>query len=295
MYGPQIADFIQTLRFEKRYSSNTLLSYRNDLDSFFSYCLTIYDLGDPVKVHHHHIRSWIIWLKEQGMKPASINRKISSLRSFYKYLRKNGLVKENPLLVIRLQKKEERLPKFLKETETSSLLQSVFSEGFKGLTEELICTILYDTGMRRNELLTLKENEIEWSLSQLRVTGKGNKERLIPVHNILLEKIATYITEKKKLFGNKESGLLVTENGGMLYPNYIYRVVRKYLTPITTSTKKSPHTLRHSFATHLLNQGANIQAIKELLGHSSLAATQIYAHNNIERLREIHQKMHPRG
>lgn len=189
----------------------------------------------------------------------------------------------------------ERLPIFLKETETEKLLEELaFDEGFKGFTDRMICELLYQTGMRRNELQQLKEQDVEWSLNQLRILGKGNKERLVPVSPMLLQSLKEYIAEKKKEGYSREQ-LLVLESGQPLYAGYIYRVVNKYLNATTTLKKKSPHVLRHTFATHLLNNGANIQAIKDLLGHSSLAATQVYTHNNIDKLKEIHKLNHPRG
>ena len=170
-----------------------------------------------------------------------------------------------------------------------------FEEGFKGATDRLICELFYQTGMRRQELLQLKEIDIEWSLGQIRVLGKGNKERLIPIHELLADAIREYIAEKRKAGVADNGHFLVMENGEPLYPMYVYRTIKKYLNIATTLQKKSPHVLRHTFATHLLNNGANIQAIKDLLGHSSLAATQVYTHNNIEKLKEIHKLNHPRG
>jgi integrase/recombinase XerC len=194
------------------------------------------------------------------------------------------------------QRLPERLPVYLKETETQNLLEEVeFDQGFKGFTDRLICELLYATGMRRNELQQLKEKDIEWGLNQIRVLGKGNKERLVPVSPALLDTFRDYMAEKRKLETYDEQYLLNLENGNKLYAGYIYRTVTKYLGETTTMKKKSPHVLRHTFATHLLNNGANIQAIKDLLGHSSLAATQIYTHNNIDRLKEIHKQAHPRG
>ena len=202
----------------------------------------------------------------------------------------------NPVKQLHGLRKEERLPQYLKEKEAEILLEEMtFGEGFKGFTDRLICELLYQTGMRRNELAQLKETDIEWSLKQIRVLGKGNKERLIPIGILTLKQIEEYIAEKKKMGLRTVPQLLVLENGKPLYSNYIYRVVKNHLKEVTTLKKKSPHILRHSFATHLLNNGANIQAIKDLLGHSSLAATQIYTHNNIEKLKEIHKLNHPRS
>src|SRR6185437_3078318 len=215
---------------------------------------------------------------------------------FFKYLLKKQLVGRNPVSLLHAQRLPERLPAYLKEKETELLLEELqYDEGFKGFTDRMICELLYQTGMRRNELLQLKETDIEWSLKQIRILGKGNKERLVPVSAVLLETIKEYIAEKQKLEEYDRNHLLILENGMPLYAGYIYRTVKRYLNIITTQQKKSPHVLRHTFATHLLNNGANIQAIKDLLGHSSLAATQVYTHNNIEKLKEIHKLNHPRG
>jgi len=194
------------------------------------------------------------------------------------------------------QRLPERLPVYLKESESEHLLHEIaFSEGFTGFTERLICELLYDTGMRRNELVQLKEKDIEWRLNQVRILGKGNKERLVPVSAGLLDALRDYIAAKQTLEVHDDNYLLNTDAGKPVYPVYVYRVVTKYLGQTTTLKKKSPHVLRHTFATHLLNNGANIQAIKDLLGHSSLAATQVYTHNNIDKLKEIHKQNHPRG
>src|SRR5690606_29687424 len=234
------------------------------------------------EVTHFHLRSWLVELKEQKLKATSLNRKVSCISSFYKYLMKQGIAAKNPSQQLHAIKTEERLPHYIKEEEAGFLLEETdFKEGFEGFTERIICELLYKTGMRRNELITLKETDIEWSLNQIRVLGKGNKERLIPVSKEMIAVLKNYLQEKKHIENATQQYLLVLTSGKPLYAGYVYRVVRKYLSLSTTITKKSPHIFRHSFATHLLNNGANIQAIKDLLGHSSLAATQIYTHNNI--------------
>lgn len=291
-------DFLQYLRFEKRYSGHTLTAYKKDLEQFLEYISTQFGELEISDISHFHIRSWLAEAKDDKAKERTLNRKLSSLNSFYKFLLKNNVVDKNPVKQLHAMRLPERLPSYLKENETTQLLEELqFEEGFKGFTDRMICELLYQTGMRRNELLQLKENDIEWSLKQIRVLGKGNKERLVPMSPMLQEHIRDYIAEKKKNLENYDGGhLLVLENGAPLYAGYIYRTVRKYIGETdSTLTKKSPHLLRHTFATHLLNNGANIQAIKDLLGHSSLAATQVYTHNNIEKLKEIHKTNHPRG
>jgi len=296
MFDETLTDFIQYLKFEKRYAQLTLIAYQQDISQFIAYIATEFTINEPGQITHFQVRSWLAGLKEQKQQARSINRKISSLSSYYRFLLKNGIVEKNPVRQLHAQRLPERLPVYLKETETEFMLNELqFGEGFKGATDRLICELLYLTGMRRNELLQLKEKDIEWSLGQIRILGKGNKERLVPVGTVLLDAIREYIAEKEKLKQYDDKYLLNLENGKPLYAGYIYRVVKQYLSVTTTMHKKSPHVLRHTFATHLLNNGANIQAIKDLLGHSSLAATQVYTHNNIEKLKEIHKLNHPRG
>ncbi len=296
MFDERLSDFLHHLRFEKRYSPHTLLSYENDLRAFRDYLTITYGIETTSAVSHFHVRGWLSSLKDEKMAVTSINRKMSSLSAFFKYLMRKGLSDNNPVRKLHSQKRPERLPVALKESESTFLLEEVqFSEGFEGNTERLICELLYATGMRRNELQQLKESDVEWGLRQVRILGKGNKERLVPVSETLLDSLRDYIKEKGTQENVNTEYLLQLTNGKPLYPNYIYRTVKRYLTMSTTMKKKSPHVLRHSFATHLLNNGANIQAIKELLGHSSLAATQIYTNTNIEKLKEIHRQNHPRG
>ena len=289
-------DFIQYLRFEKRYSQHTIVAYEKDLQQFSQYLLEQFNLTETEGVAHFHIRSWLAELKEDEHKARTINRKLSSLSSFFKYLMKKGLAEANPVRQLHALKLPERLPTYLKEQEMEHVMEEqAFGEGFRGFTDRLICDLLYQTGMRRSELLGLKESDVEWSLKQVRILGKGNKERLVPVSPMILETIKEYIEEKQNIENCDGGHLLVLESGEPLYAGYVYRVVKRHLGMATTLKKKSPHVLRHTFATHLLNNGANIQAIKDLLGHSSLAATQVYTHINVEKLKEIHKLNHPRG
>ncbi len=296
MIEQDLTDFLQYLKFEKRYSQHTQIAYKKDLEQFIHTFKEQFGLDEAVLVSHYHIRTWLADLKDQGQTPRSINRKLSSLNSFFKYLMRQKRVDKNPVRQMHALRLPERLPSYLKEEETEHLLEELaFDEGFKGFTDRMICDLLYQTGMRRSELQQLKEKDVEWGLKQLRVLGKGNKERLVPVSPMLLETLKQYIEEKQNIENCDRNHLLVLENGAALYPVYIYRIVKTYLSNATTLKKKSPHVLRHTFATQLLNNGANIQAIKDLLGHSSLAATQVYTHNNIEKLKEIHKLNHPRG
>lgn len=291
-----LTDFLQYLKFEKRYAAHTLTAYSKDLQQFTTFIAGEFELDHPKDIKHFHIRSWLASLKDDKHSVSTINRKISSLSSFYKYLLRLSIVDSNPVKLLHALRKEERLPSYMKEEEADYLLHEIqFDEGFKGATDRLICDLLYQTGIRRSELIQLKEQDIEWSLQQIRVLGKGNKERLIPIGEELSTAIKHYIEDKQSIDCEVNGTLLILPNGKPLYAGYVYKTVKKYLGMSTTLKKKSPHILRHTFATHLLNKGANIQAIKELLGHSSLAATQVYTHNNIDKLKEIHKESHPRG
>ena len=296
MLDKRLQDFLQHLRFERRYSPHTLTAYSRDIKTFGDYLEATYGINEVDQVSHFHVRSWLADMKDSKMTSGTLNRKLSSISAFYKFLRKNGFTNQDPIRKLHAQRLPERLPVAVKDNETKFLLEEVqFQEGFAGQTERLVCELLYSTGIRRNELLILKEGDVEWGLKQLRITGKGNKERLVPVSDALLDSLRQYLQDKKVLENSNHNFLLVLDSGDPLYAMYVYRIVRKYLAQCTTMKKKSPHVLRHSFATDLLNNGANIQAIKDLLGHSSLAATQIYTHNNIDKLKQIHKQNHPRG
>ena len=296
MLDKRLQDFLQHLRFERRYSPHTLTAYSRDIKMFGDYLEATYGISEVDQVSHFHVRSWLADMKDNKMTAGTLNRKLSSISAFYKFLRKNGFTTQDPIRKLHAQRLPERLPVAIKDTETQFLLEEVqFQDGFVGQTDRLICELLYATGIRRNELLILKESDVEWGQKQLRITGKGNKERLVPVSDALLDSLRQYLQDKKALENSNNHFLLVLDNGEPLYAMYVYRTVRKYMSQCTTMKKKSPHVLRHSFATHLLNNGANIQAIKDLLGHSSLAATQIYTHNNIDKLKQIHKQNHPRG
>ncbi len=296
MFDERLTDYLHYLKFEKRYASHTLTAYQHDLEQFRDFLLKEYGNTNLKAITHFHIRGWLAGMKGNKQTARTINRKISSLNSYYKYMLRLGFTDKNPVRQLHAQRLPERLPIYLKESESKFLLEEVqFGPGFRGFTDRLICELLYATGMRRNELQQLRESDIEWSLNQVRILGKGNKERLVPVSPALLDSFRDYLAEKRKLEKFDEKYFFNLQNGSQLYAGYIYRIVTKYLGETTTLKKKSPHVLRHTFATHLLNNGANIQAIKDLLGHSSLAATQVYTHNNIDKLKEIHRLNHPRG
>jgi len=290
----QIQSFLDYLRFEKRYSQHTLISYQNDLEQFFAF-LTQYDNLAIEAITPIYIRSWLAELKEESISAKSINRKISALKSFFKFMMKQGVIDQTPMATVVSPKINKRLPAFVEEKNTNTLFTHVeFSDDWKGKTEWLILALFYNTRMRVSELINLKENQVDENYGQLKVLGKGNKERIIPISKELLTEIKNYVAQKPlRLEGVTE--IFVNEKGKPLYSKYIYNSVKKYLSAVTTLEKKSPHILRHTFATHLMNNGADLNAVKELLGHSSLAATQVYTHNTIEKLKDIHKKAHPKA
>ena len=291
-----INGFLNYLAFEKRYSANTILSYQNDLSAFFEYVAIEYQVSDLKGITPSIIRTWLASLKENKISSKSINRKISSLKSFFKYKLKLKEITVSPVSTISSLKISRRLPSFIEQNDLNTLLKNdFFPDTFEGKTDFLIFEILYQSGIRRNELINLKEKDIDNFSGTIKVLGKGNKERLIPVNNDLLKSIDEYIAEKRKIFGQLPENFLLVNKGKPLYPKYVYNVVRSNLSKVSTNQRKSPHILRHSFATHLTNNGAEINAVKELLGHSSLASTQIYTHNTIEKLKEVYKQAHPKS
>jgi integrase/recombinase XerC len=291
-----IHDFLDYLRFQKRYSENTIISYENDLNSFFEFLFLEYKITDLKEITASIVRTWLASLKENKCSSKTVNRKISSLKSFFKYQLKIKNLSISPVAAIASLKVSRKLPSFIQEKDLNSLLKHDYFPGtFAGKTDFLIFEILYQTGIRRNELIQLKESDVDKSLGMIKVLGKGNKERFIPVSIQLLNIIDEYILEKRKELSEVEDFLLVNKKGEKLDPKYIYNVVKENLSRVSTNERKSPHILRHTFATHLTNNGAEINAIKELLGHSSLAATQIYTNNSIEKLKEVYKQAHPKS
>lgn len=277
-------------------SEHTFIAYQNDLSQFSFFLKEQFDLDEVTLIRHIHVRSWLAQLKEEEKSERTLQRKISAVKSLFKYLLRLGLVSQNPTRQISVPKAPKRLPVFLEEQQTQQITTALtYPEGFEGDTERLIVELLYQTGMRRGELTGLRESDVEFSRKQIRVLGKRNKERMIPVGEELLIDLRQYMNEKRKIFNQPSSSLLCLMSGKPLYAQYVYRIVQKHLKTITTLTKKSPHVLRHTFATQLSNNGAELNAVKELLGHSSLAATQIYTHNNIDRLKEVYRKAHPKS
>lgn len=292
----QLLLFLDQLKYERRLSPHTQIAYKKDLSDWSTYLAGEMGVNQLPEVNASQIRSWLASLKASGITARSIVRKISALKSFYKFLLRKRVVEANPLVQISSPKISKSLPVFIREEEAAQMGQTlaIASEDWKGFNTRLLVTLFYYTGMRLSELINLKEEQLELSRSQLKVLGKGNKERIIPLHADLINLIKEYIQKKQDQFSITEPYLLLTEKGKKLYPRYAWQLVNQVLGATTTVQKKSPHVLRHSFATHLLNNGADLNAVKELLGHSSLAATQVYTHNTIEKLKEVHRKAHPR-
>ncbi|GAA4377709.1 tyrosine-type recombinase/integrase [Hymenobacter koreensis] len=292
--------FFDFLRFERRYSPHTVTSYRTDLRQFEQYLKTTYDLPDASTADHLLIRSWIVSLMEQQRDARTVNRKIACLRSYYKFLLRTGVVARNPMLRITPPKMSKKLPDFVSEDPLNGLLNSFeFTDDFVGRRDQLVLEMLYGTGIRLAELIGIRHEDVSVSARTVRVTGKGNKQRIVPLNPSLIQVIEQYTQQKAKEFGTTDNAagpLLVTDKGQPVYPLLVYRTVKHYLGLITSAPgQQHPHVLRHSFATHLLGKGADLNAIKELLGHANLAATQVYTHLSIDKLKAVFEKAHPKA
>ncbi|MBO9702307.1 MAG: tyrosine-type recombinase/integrase [Sporocytophaga sp.] len=291
-----IESYLNYIRYEKRYSNHTFISYQNDLNQFTAFSKDSYGLSCPSEASYQMIRAWIVTLAENEITPKSINRKIACLRSFYKYLLKQNAIQKDPTLRLKAPKINKQLPHFVEENDILKLLdQFKFSEDFYGLRDKLILELLYGTGIRLSELISIKEEHINKFERIIKIKGKGNKERIIPLNENLMNLINIYRKEREKVFERPNEYLIITDKGDQSYPMFIYRTVKNYLDIIPTLEKRSPHVLRHTFATHLLNKGADLNAIKDLLGHSSLAATQVYTHNSLDKLKAIFEQAHPKA
>lgn len=294
-----INTYLKYLLHEKRYSEHTILSYRNDLKQLASHILQIDASMNYIHANHKILRSWIVSLIEKKVSPRSVNRKIATLRSFYKFLYSRELIKVNPTLKLKPLKTDKPLPEFIQEKEMDFLFDSQkipFGEDFSGLRDKMILELFYGTGIRLSELIGVKDESFSLYEQTVKVLGKRNKERVIPLTKEIVNTIRIYIAKRNEKFSDsRDKFFLLTDTGEQCYPMMVYRTVKKYLGYITQSSKRSPHVLRHTFATHLLNKGADLNAVKDLLGHSSLAATQVYTHNSLDKLKSVFDQAHPKA
>ena len=293
----ELTVFLNYLEYEKRYSKHTIVAYKHDLEQFLAFLLLNYETTEWSKIKSMHMRSWVVQLMQQNLSATTIHRKISSLKTYHKFLLIRQSIPVSVFPHVLLPKKAERLPVYVEETQLAKLQTDIcFPEGFAGLRDYLLLETLYVTGMRRSELIALEWGDVNMQSGHLKVVGKGNKMRLIPFSDELKTTFLKYRSFVKEEF--PELGIefiLLTDKGKQMYPKFVYNKVNRYLSLVTTSKKRSPHILRHSFATHLSNNGADLNAIKELLGHANLAATQIYTHNSIEQLKKVYEQAHPKA
>lgn len=291
-----VDDFLQYLATQKRFSDHTIISYKNDLTATASFILDTYEVEDLDGITFFHIRTYIVSLMKAGMSAKSVNRKISSLRSFYKYLIKKAHVDRNPMLKIVAPKIPKRLPDYVSKSDISHLFDFLsVGETYSEARDYIVLLLLYNTGIRKSELISLKDTSIDIQQKRITVIGKGNKQRIIPVSDDLLRRVVYYKKIRDAEFRGPKLALILTDKGKPMYPKLVYNIVNKILMQVATNTKKSPHILRHTFATHMANNGAELNTIKELLGHSSLAATQVYTHNSIQKLKDVYTRSHPKA
>lgn len=284
--------FIDFLSAQKRFSQHTSIAYRKDIEQFFEFA-EISKEQELKEVNARLVRGWMVDLMENDYVAQSVNRKLSTLRTYFKWLKREGVVTENPMKLVRGPKNNKRLPSFIQQKQiTENKLSDTFSDDFEGLRDRLMFELLYQTGIRLSELINLKDSDA--SNSQIKVLGKRNKERIIPISKDLSRLIQEYRNKRSEINVSSDS-LLVLKTGKILYPKFVYRRINKYLSLATDVKKKSPHVLRHTFATHMLNNGAGLEVLKELLGHANLSATQIYTHNSFAELTAIYSQSHPRG
>lgn len=292
-----INQFIKYIQYEKRFSQHTVLAYQQDLEQLSYYLERNYEISELSQAKAIHIRSWMVELIEEGYHVNSVRRKLSTLKAFFKYLQKYHGLAGNPMRKVVVPKSGKRLPATLGAAEFNNLLDRLtFPDDYAGQRDKMILELLYGTGIRRAELIGLRLDDIDWQGALLKVLGKRDKERLIPLSGHLLKLLRVYLEVRDHTFGAAAPNrLFLTNQGKPLYPKLVYNTVKRYLSYITTNEQRGPHLLRHSFATHLSENGADLNAIKTLLGHSNLAATQIYTHNSIERLKKIYEQAHPKG
>jgi integrase/recombinase XerC len=289
--------FLQYILIEKGYSHHTVRSYQNDLDQFSAFIKKTDSSFSSNEISSHDIRAWIVSMMDNNISSTTVHRKISCLRMFFKYLRKEGIVQHDPMEKVVLPKRKKKIPVFVTENAMDNLLDKYeFGNDFQGVRNKTLIEMFYLTGMRRAELIGLKNNDVDLVAGTIKVTGKRNKQRIIPIVKSFISRLEEYIITRDKVFADRINNFFfVTDKGDMLYDKYVYNTVKKYLNMVTTIEKKSPHVLRHTFATHMLNHGADLNSIKELLGHANLSATQIYTHNTFEKLKKVYKQAHPRA
>jgi len=292
-----LTSFLTYIKIEKGYSAHTARSYGDDVMQFFTFCGFDPEKDNLSTITHRQVRYWLSSIISNGITPRSANRKLSSLRSFFRYSMREGKVKTNPVARIIPPKSAKHLPSFVGEKEMKEVLDvERYTDDYPGSRNQLIILLFYFTGMRLSELIGLTVERIDFSSSSIKVLGKGNKERIIPIHPELAKIISEYLKLRDEVDVNKfENTLFLTQKGKPIYPKLVYRIVRSNLSEVTTLEKKSPHVLRHTFATHLLNHGAELNAIKDLLGHANLSATQVYTHSSFEKLKKAYKQAHPRA
>lgn len=286
--------FLEYIKLERNYSDHTVLAYKNDLIDFKDFCITEYNQETLQDVNYPQIRSWIVSLVNRKLSNTSINRKVASIKSYYKFLQKIEEIEINPLRKHKALKVQKNIQVPFTKEEINQVIENVDDSDFTSVRNKLIVELFYSTGIRRAELINLREEDVDFYNKTIKVLGKRNKERYIPLLPSVLETIKKYI-ELKNYITTQEITLFVTSKGKKIYETLVYRTINSYFSQVSTKVKKSPHILRHSFATHLLNQGANLNSVKELLGHSSLASTQVYTHNSLDKIKEVFNNSHPRS
>ncbi|RSC93409.1 tyrosine-type recombinase/integrase [Tenacibaculum singaporense] len=291
-----IEAFLEYLEFEKKYSKNTIQAYKTDLIAFKDFCDVEFDQEDLESIHYNQIRTWIVSLVNANVSNRSVNRKVSSLKTFYKFLQKIGEVTVNPLSNHKALKVQKKIQTPFDQNEVEEVLKLIKERSdFESVRDRLIVEMLYSTGMRRIELINVKEKDIDHTSRTIKVLGKRNKERYVTILPSVYKTLQEYLRQKRRIEDVDLEVLLVTKKGVKIYETLVYRIINLYFSRVSTKAKKSPHILRHAFATHLLNNGASLNSVKELLGHSSLASTQVYTHNSLEQIKKVYNKTHPRG
>ena len=290
-----INSFLEYLSLEKKYSKHTLVAYQNDIKSFRKFCVSKYEIDNLISVQYPQLRSWIVFLVNSGVSNATINRKVSSLKTFYKFLQKTKQITSNPLAKHKALKVVKKVQVPFTVDEINKVINHLDSDSdFVSVRNRLIVELFYSTGIRRIELVNLKLSAVDFYNGTIKVLGKRNKERMIPLIPSVIKTLKEYLKIKESIASNAIE-LFVTGKGNKIYETLVYRVINGYFSKVSTKVKKSPHILRHSFATHLLNQGADLNSVKELLGHSSLASTQVYTHNSLEKIKKAYNQAHPRS